>query len=1015
MVCLPPGRSLGKPIRTVASAFMLIVLAGPMVDRARAEGEPAVEFLQQLRASGLHDQAIAYLDRLNQYPGVDAELISAVALEKAQTHIDSILLARTVAERDRAFDDAMTQLKVFLKQSDHPRISEAQSQLGKLQMVRGAKSLGGDDNQSRNKARANFQEAAGTFDAIIERLKGQLATMQGARIDPSKDPEKAAQRDQYRFEYLEAQANAGEARLSAAQTFPKPEIGGKKLLEEALTRYTDLSEKYETYVQGASAFFPRGRVEQLLGQTDKALESFTRMLEQPDADDLRIPKFGATIGLMQIAMAKDPADFAGAIRHGETFVDSIRPDEKRLPIVQELRLEMARALLAKSRDESQTKAPQRKRAQADARKLLLEAKKMPGDHLPQTEALLAEMGIDSVSEEEVVLPNATEDPKSLQDAIAAGRQLWDSTQAIESQIKTLEGQKAPAGTIDELKASQESSRNDAIILLRRGLGMINPKTDVRQANEARQLLAFFLFGSGQYRDAAVVGQFLAKSAPGTEIGLPGGVIALSSLQNLLAEDASVDRFVQEIESLGYFLQANWPDDPKASQAKSILIRLALSRDEFEKAAGMIEAMPGGAEKSLMQRIQGQLKYQNALKLDDPSQSDALLDSAIADLTTGLTGITGNLVSGEDAQAALFLALAQLRRDQHEAAVQTLDHPKYGPVGLLGKIDAPSESFATDVYRTQLQALVGVMTTTQGDTSTWVDRASKAIDNLRESTQGADGQQRLVATFLRLAAEVREQLDQADAARKGQLIAAFRVFLTRIAESTRDTATLQWVGQTLMEMGESLIPPGSNVAQGEAAELLTTAEKTFDDLRKQPGTPGALAFLQGRSLRLLGKYPQSLEVLESVLKTSPTMLDAQIEAALAYEQWAAVVDPKLSPKVYQAAMSGGRPGANRKNVIWGWGQISKLTLRDKKYADKFFESRYHIALCRYLQGKASSSDAIIAKAASDISSVADLYPELGGPERRGQFDELLKRIQKELGQPVTGLAPLPAKSDTAPAS
>jgi hypothetical protein len=45
--------------------------------------------------------------------------------------------------------------------------------------------------------------------------------------------------------------------------------------------------------------------------------------------------------------------------------------------------------------------------------------------------------------------------------------------------------------------------------------------------------------------------------------------------------------------------------------------------------------------------------------------------------------------------------------------------------------------------------------------------------------------------------------------------------------------------------------------------------------------------------------------------------------------------------------------------------------------------------------------------TDITRVAALYPELGGPEQRAKFDALLRLIQKELRQPEVGLPPVAA--------
>ena len=125
-------------------------------------------------------------------------------------------------------------------------------QFGKLQMVRAMQLLTGDvDDAKRAKARESFLAAAATFDSIVEQLRTTLKDMQGARIDAEKDPEQAALRDQYRGEFLQAMSSAGEARHRAARTFQDPATEGKALLEQALASFTDLSEMYDTYVQGA--------------------------------------------------------------------------------------------------------------------------------------------------------------------------------------------------------------------------------------------------------------------------------------------------------------------------------------------------------------------------------------------------------------------------------------------------------------------------------------------------------------------------------------------------------------------------------------------------------------------------------------------------------------------------------------------------------------------------------------------------------------------------------------------
>jgi hypothetical protein len=71
---------------------------------------------------------------------------------------------------------------------------------------------------------------------------------------------------------------------------------------------------------------------------------------------------------------------------------------------------------------------------------------------------------------------------------------------------------------------------------------------------------------------------------------------------------------------------------------------------------------------------------------------------------------------------------------------------------------------------------------------------------------------------------------------------------------------------------------------------------------------------------------------------------------------------------------------------------------------FFDARYHVALCRYLWGKAIKSVALKEKAITDVTKVYALYPDLGGAQQRSKFDQLLKLIQKDLGKKQQGLPP-----------
>jgi tetratricopeptide (TPR) repeat protein len=996
-------------VLTLTGAVLIASMASP----CHAAGEPAPEFLKRLRAARLFDTAITYLDRLDQYPGVSPDLLSAIALEKAQTYIDAAVASRSSDARDEYFQQAENQLTDFLKQSSHARLSEARLQLGKLQMVRAAQLLfGKPDKSKRTLARESYLAAAKTFDTIVDALRTTLKEMQGARIDADKEPEKAALRDQYRGEFLQALSSAGESRLLAARTFDDPGKEGKELLDKALVAFTDLSEKYDTYVQGAIATLYRAQVQDDLGMKEQALDSYIRMLEQPDADPLRDAKYQATDGLIRMWLAETPARFQSSIDRGQPMIDGVRPNERSLSSVQSLRIKLGKAYLEKAKDKENQKPADLKRAESNGRQLLIKASKVPGEYADEANRLLVGLGIDLEATSE--MPTA-EDPTSLEDALEKARELVTATENLTQSLGVLKNQENPSDTIAKQTADIEKQLNEtrsiAIQILRRGLSMVASGSEIELVNQARQSLAYLLYLEKNYRDSAVVGGFLATNAPATEVGLRGGLLALNSLQLLLVENASNTTLIGQLEDLGTYLVKTWPNNPDANAAQGVMIMLALRSERWNEARELIEKMPPGPERASFQRLMGQLLWNESIKAreaGDATGAGKFLEDAAKDLQAGLDEIPGNLVDPAAMKAALILAKVYLKRDEIKKSSDVLDHNKYGPVKLIAKQGTPDKAFASDLYSTELQVIVQRMTSDDGDSKKLLARAIDVMEKLRTSVAGPDAQKQLTGIYIRMAKSIREQLDNADPAKKAKLIDAFRVFLDRISTTTDDTATLQWVGQTLMDLAEVSMAPNEIKAKAQAAALLDTAVATFQRLKdKAKDAPLTVDFQLGRAQRLLGNYKAAIDILEKLLIKKPMMLDAQMEAALAYEQWAAILPPKFTGKAYESALNGARPDAQKKNVIWGWGKVSQMTSRDLKYREMFFNARYHVALCRFLWGKAVKSKPLTEKSTTDITKVNALYPKMGGPQQRAKFDQLLKLIQRELGQQPQGLPPLPA--------
>lgn len=998
-------------VAIVASACVLTRQQVVAQETQQAVGEPVESFVKQLKAAGYFDTAVAYLERLDEWPGVSPDVKSRAKLELANVYIDGAVVSRSVDQRDQNFALAEQALKDFLKQSSHPQFAEARTMLAKLQLLRASQLISGKPNaDQRTQACASFLAAAESFDQIVAELKEKLTGMQGQKINATDEPEKVALREQYYSQYLDSKINGAEANKLAGMTFEKPSEGGKQYLEEAIKRFAEIFDKYSNYPSGAMSLMHLGQLNLELGNNNEALDAFLRMLEQPEINELREGKLAAASGLAEIWLAKSPANYASAIERGQGMLDTLLPNEVRMPIVQSLRLNVAKAYLMKSKDKENNRAVAVKQAKTAARELLRDASKVSGTHLAEVQKLLAGMGIDS---EEKPVPIA-EDPATFGEAFDSMQILVRAVSMLESSRDLLAQQKDNeqiAAQVESLDQEISDKRSAAINLISRGLRLVSSETDADSLNQSRQVLAYLLWQEKRYREAAVVGGYLAYKTPGNRIGLDGGLLALSALQSLAgsASEEQVAALSGQISELGSYLAEVWPNDPRAAGAKGVVISLALKMGRWDEAESMIAKMPDGEKKASFQRSFGMNVWNRSIRAKAAGQieeSQEFVKTAETWLVRGLSEVKTSEFDKRAAEAALVLSRVHLKLDQPGKAVADLDNPQSGPLKLLEKLDAPTAKFVSDVYSAELQAVVGMMTAGDDSDGKLLKRAERAMENLVGSVTGDDAQKRLVLIFIGMSKSIRERIEGATPDEKKKLLGAFQIFLDKIGQSSNDPATLQWVGQQLLQLGEESIGVAQTKATGQAASLIQSSITTFERLIEVSAEPPlSVKFQLARANRLAGKYQQAINLLAEILKQKPTMLDAQIEAATAYEQWAPSVG-RNTPKAYDWAMMGARPGADKKNVIWGWGKISLLTQRDAKRQAEFYDARYHIAVCRFRRGEALKSKKLIEQAIKDITSISDRYPELGSRAQRRKFDLLLREIQKAAGKPVTGLPPLP---------
>ncbi|HEY6564936.1 MAG TPA: hypothetical protein VIY86_10600, partial [Pirellulaceae bacterium] len=194
------------------------------------------------------------------------------------------------------------------------------------------------------------------------------------------------------------------------------------------------------------------------------------------------------------------------------------------------------------------------------------------------------------------------------------------------------------------------------------------------------------------------------------------------------------------------------------------------------------------------------------------------------------------------------------------------------------------------------------------------------------------------------------------------------------------------------------------AASKALESLSQRQEAAPDISEPARQQTRLRLAS--VLRQLGDFRGAMGQFELVLKAQPNLLNVQVEAAQTFQEGAA----------YRYAIKGGRPDpTSQRNVIWGWERISAIVARQMRlgdqqksqYSDTFFEARLQVATCRLREAQALNGEKrtrYLQQARQAVTSIAALYPDLGGNDWRKKYDDLLRQIQPELGESPSGLGP-----------
>jgi len=1000
--------------------------------------EPAEQFLEALRQHQLYAEALDYLEQLGANPHISEVVKKKLPYEQGVALLEMASHQTDHEARKSQLARASETFASFLKSApDHELAGSAKNQLANVLIERGRAEIAlakqsDKKDQHQAEGRKYFEQARGQFTAAETDLDSRLQKMPKL-IAPS-EAEQQTQKRQLASDLAQVRMLRASIDYELAQSFAAKSAEGQKHLKAAAKAYAALYEAYRTRSAGQLARLWEGRCYQEMGDIKQALGCYQELMDLPWTAETRTIKTKSTRQALECWTQGDEKKYPEAIERGELWEKEAGPQQTDADA---LAIRYLTALAYQGQSSSlPAKDPNRKKFVGYARQSATPVAMHPGEYQRPAKTLLV-----ALAAKDSKAKKTNGEPTTFSDAVERGKQALEQMQEATERLKAL-GANANKTETEPLQRQADDNKKLALNLLGRALSLADNKVGVDDLNSVRYYLCFLAWDSGQYHEAAVLGEFLATRYPDSVAGKQGAQIALAAYVRLMNESKETDKTFEaaQLQRIADTIFKRWPDQEEADQAALTLLDFYASQRDLAKAltalAKVSDKSPrrGQAELRAGQTLwSAYLRASQAPSAERPDQAqlDQWKKQADEVLTQGVTRLEK---AGGDPDAGLLagvFALAQICVDsgQPEKAIGWLERPKIGPLPLL-KANAPvatREPFATEVCKLALRAYIGVQPQQLSKAEAMMD----ALDKRVQSAGDTKAAENLTAIYISLGRELQQQLESLRKAGKKKelesISKAFEIFLDRVTK--RDTsnsfAALNWVGATYFSLGSGFddgaapSPQSKNYFQKAAvaySRMLDLVQKD-PSLKDQANNLIAIRLRLADCYRRSGEFEPATEALIAVLKEKPNLLAAQVQAAETYQARGAV-----EPSSYSVAIKGGSPGKDGKNVVWGWAKISIVTQPKPQTAKtgdgepakanpdleltfhqarlKMAESRYQFALTENDSAKRAK---ILEAAKQDLWYTYKLQPELGGESTIGQYDQLLKRIQKSLGDQEVGLA------------
>jgi hypothetical protein len=1001
------------------TCIWLGVVAAPQLPAA----DDTQQFIDALRGRRQYDLALEFLDTVPNSGIASDEFKASLPYQRGSVLADKSRVEANSTTRLRIVEQARSQLKQFADANGQTAEgANAYLELGLLERENGllavmkSKDLpaGSSDRAALwNTARDDFDAARSTLEKAEEAYTYVLGQM--PKSIPQSEKALYARRLDLRSRLSQARLFAARLLHDKASAYVKGAKDAVSLEEQAIAELQDLSDKYGTFTVGFQAQLFQGESYLALGKVKEAIGSFEYVIAPGEgAPELR--ELVTAAHSFQAEAYNAEKNYDTVLGKNALWLNKARGDEAQSPAWLRLRYQVAEAARLKAED-PETTASDRRKLLVQARDHYRSAARYPNEFQSEARLTLSNLVADGESL----------DPTNFADAYLAGKDAVSLMTTAQSSIDAAR-QNNPEGVAD-LERQAAESFDEAVRNLELATRLVDDDTEIAKLNEVRYLLSWLNWQRENYYQSAVMAEFLARRHSSDPVAESAAKVALASHEQLYARasEAGGGEFeARQLNDMAGYVTRRWPTSQTAELAFGVILNFALKENRFAEAKDQI-AQLDDARRPLFEARLGTAMWEAQLRAadsDEPATFDVqvvrgeakrLLEASVEPLASDPTA--GSTLAG----ASLRLSQAYLQDAEYDKAITLLEDDRVGALRLIETSNpvASRPAFKLEALRTALRAYVSA-------TPPQIDKATGMMGQLEAAANDAGGGDMLTNTYVAIGLQLKQQIDElnkdANIEEASRVTAAFGTFLAKIREGGDSLSfpIRQWIAQTYFNLGEATLDPQQRsdyfAAARDEFQTLLDAVTENPEVAANPNTKLALQLQLGNSLRELREFATAYAMFETILAEREMLLDIQKAAAYTLQEWGSNLgggDEQLE----QALYGGPQKNDKGKSVVWGWIRLQQIAAaaarQQPQWKDLFFESWVNIARTRYLLAMAATGDTQrerLKRAKTVIRTFYGSYNELGGPERRAEFDYLLKQIQRAGGEKPIGLEEITGKKE-----